>query len=293
MDNYLILQKMKVTEAGMDSSPIISGFPSLPAVMGFVHALQRLVQKRLPEVSFPKAGICSHAFDPGVHRTGEGVKPALTKNPPYARKHLEKGVPFIEEGKADMTVSIVIQIEGGSFDQASLKAQITSALPRLRFSGGTIWSPNNILIRSCAKDDEEGHKKILRSIMPGFVLQDRKDLVEKSMDAGSDALDAILDHLEVQRQNLPDHDGLSPAKSRWVRKSGEPGWLVPIAVGYKAISEVSQVKNQRDPECQHHFAENVLTLGEFIMPVRLDTVESLLWQSYIDDKEGLYLYTQQ
>jgi CRISPR-associated protein Csy2 len=124
--------------------------------------------------------------------------------------------------------------------------------------------------------------------MPGFVLQERKDLVEKSMEKGIDALDALLDHLEVTRVES-DENGQKP---EWAKKSGEPGWLVPLSVGYHALSAPGRVANQRDPGFEHCFAENVLTLGEFVMPIRLDRVEQLLWHPKIDESQGLYLYTQ-
>ncbi len=289
MDNYLIIRKMNVTEANMDAAPIVVGSPSIPAVMGFAHALERLLQSSYPGVLFTSAGISCHSFQPGIHNTGEGTKVSMTRNPPYEQKHLEKGVPFIEEGKADMQVSLILRIEGESFDGSVLRETVEGLLPRLRFSGGTIWKPQDVIFRSCPRDDEPGQKKILKTLMPGFVLQERRDLVEKSMENGLDVLDAVLDHLELRRVDSEQDDVTDRS---WERKSGEAGWLVPIVVGYRDISGTLQVPNQRDPECAHCFAENVITLGEYMMPIRLDRIDSMLWKSYVDPDHGLYLYTQ-
>lgn len=288
MDNYLIIRKMRISEASMETSPVTRGFPSIPALMGFVHALQRKLQKNHPGIGLATAGISCHTFDPSMHSTGEGLKISMSRNPPHEKKHLEKGVPFIEEGKVDMVVSVIIGIETGEFESRGLISDTTDLLPSLRFSGGTIWEPEQIRIFSCSKEDAEGQRKILRQLMPGFVLQERRDLVEKSMDQGLDALDALLDHLEVYRV---ESDG-THQKAEWAKKSGEPGWLVPVSVGYHALSAPGKVANQRDPDFEHCFAENVLTLGEFVMPIRLDRVEQLLWQPKKDETQGLYLYTQ-
>lgn len=296
MNSYLILQKMHVTEVSMESSPITSGFPSIPAVMGFVHALQRKVQGLHPGIQFSQAGISSHSFYPGVHRTGGGLKVAFSKNPPHAKKHVEtnadgsmKGVPFIEEGKAEMLVSVIIKIGGGLLDGKALAQDVSVLLPDLRLAGGKIWGAKKVIFQNCS-DTEEDQRKILRCLMPGFVLVERKDLVEKNMEQGLDALDALLDHLEISR--VVEEGDQGQERVHWRRKSEEPGWLVPISVGYHAISEPGHVRNQRDPNCLHCFAENVITLGEFIMPLRLDRVESLLWKSNVDEEYGLYVYTQ-
>lgn len=289
MDNYLIIRKMKVSEASMDTSPVTRGFPSIPALMGFVHALQRKLQTNHPGIGLTKAGISCHSFDPGMHSTGEGLKISMSRNPPHEKKHLENGVPFIEEGKANMVVSLIIRIEKDEFETQGLIDDTESLLPCMRFSGGTIWGAEQLRILSCGKDDDTGHKDVLRKLMPGFALQERKDLVEKSMDEGLDALDALLDHLEISRLETDEKE----QKPNWAKKSREPGWLVPVSTGYRALSAPGKVANQRDPDFEHCFAENVLTLGEFVMPIRLDRVEQLLWrQPRVEENQELYLYTQ-
>ncbi|WP_028573525.1 type I-F CRISPR-associated protein Csy2 [Desulfonatronovibrio hydrogenovorans] len=293
MDSYLVIQKMDVTEASMDSSPIVNGFPGIPAIMGFVHALQRKLQSGYPGILLPLAGVSCHFFEPRVRKTGWQARLSLSKNPPYLKKHVEKdkngllkGVPFIEEGKADMRVSLIIKIQGEGLNFSELKRDVQDLLPSMRFAGGTIWGAENIVCRNCG--DEADEKRLLRLLMPGFALVERRDLIEELMEDGKDALDALLDHLEIRREE--DENGQTVG---WRRKTEEPGWLVPIAVGYRAISETGQVKNQRDPECLHCFAENVITLGEFVMPIRLGRLREVLWQPSVDEAHGMYVYTNQ
>ena len=68
-----------------------------------------------------------------------------------------------------------------------------------------------------------------------------------------------------------------------------PGWLVPSAVGFQGIAELGMAKNQRDADTPHRFAEAVLTLGEFIMPYRIESIDPLLWQYHVDLENNLYL----
>ncbi len=282
---------MPVTEMSMDSSPITIGFPSIPAFMGFVHALQRKLQKKYTGLYLSDAGIACHTFEPGVYQTKQGLKISMSRNPFYQEKHLRKGVPFIEEGKADIEVSIIVAFHGDNFSSEELQKDVNSILPHLRFAGGTIWQPKQVKIVSIPWDDDIGQKKLLHQLMPGFVLLERRDLVEHSMNEGVDILDAILDHLEVRKFHA-DGEEKDGNERYWSRKSGVPGWLVPISVGYRALSPLGNVENQRDPAFKHCFAENVITLGEFVMPVRVKSLQNIMWSSYVDEDHGLYVFVQ-
>jgi CRISPR-associated protein Csy2 len=98
----------------------------------------------------------------------------------------------------------------------------------------------------------------------------------------------LLDHLQIDRVDEPNEDD----KPQWKRKCEESGWLVPIVVGYRDITGTMPVQNQRDQDSEHCFAENIITLGEFVMPVRFASVEETLWQPFIDKNNGLYAYKQ-
>lgn len=288
MDNYLILQNVTVTDMKMDSSPITRGFPSVTAIMGMVHALERKLQDNHGPIKLPKAAISCHHFDKQrLHATKEGIIPSQSKKPPYQRGLCGKlSVPFIDDARADMRFSLIMEIKADEIDILALTDEVANLLPHLRLAGGTLWNKGKIHTFSCSKDDGKGQKALLRRLMPGFVLMERKDLVEEAMTEGADALDAILDYLEVSRT---DNKEKSPA---WTKKMKVPGWLVPIAVGYRALTEAGYVKGQRDPQYKHCFAENVLTLGEFVMSYQFDMVDEILWESEIQEDQGLYIFTQ-
>ena len=69
------------------------------------------------------------------------------------------------------------------------------------------------------------------------------------------------------------------------------GWIVPIPVGYAGLSELHQggeVRNARDSETPLRFVESVYSMGEWISPHRLDSIDALLWHAETDDARKLY-----
>ena len=157
----------------------------------------------------------------------------------------------------------------------------------MKFASGDIISFRNCETLSFNenKDEDQELRKISNKLMLGHVLIERRDLVIESMKQGKDALDAVLDYLKVTHSSSVDENG----KVIWTSKRNAQGWLVPIAVGFQGISELGIAKNQRDADTPHRFAEAVLTLGEFIMPYRIESIDQLLWQYHVDLENNLYL----
>ena len=67
---------------------------------------------------------------------------------------------------------------------------------------------------------------------------------------------------------------------------------MPIATGFHGITELSQARNQRDPNVPHRFAESIVTLGQFIMPYRITNLDNMLWHYHVDLEKNLYLCQQ-
>jgi len=140
--------------------------------------------------------------------------------------------------------------------------------------------------------------------MLGNVIISRNDLMKEVMEQGQDALEALLDYLkiyhQVEKDNIeniensvsPNDKNLEDKKVKWKSYRKSSGWLVPIAVGFNGISEIAEigaVKNQRDPETPHRFAESVVTLGQFIMPYRITDIDEMLWEYEYQAENNLYL----
>ena len=124
--------------------------------------------------------------------------------------------------------------------------------------------------------------------MPGFCLVERRDLMVAAMEDGQDAIDALLDHLKVTYQSGVDEKG----NVNWTSGRKEKGWIVPIATGFQGVSDLGKAKHQRDFATPHRFAESIVTLGEFVMPYRLDDLDQMLWYYHVDQENSLYLCQQ-
>jgi CRISPR-associated protein Csy2 len=138
-------------------------------------------------------------------------------------------------------------------------------------------------------------------LTPGFALVSRHDMLAKRLgDLSADNPDAtILDAwLDLSRLNWRSEreereDGSLEIGWHMVRR--KKGWLVPIPVGYAALSplyEPGEVKNARDAGTRFRFVESLYSLGEWKGVHRLATANELLWRTEYDEENGLYLCRQ-
>lgn len=135
---------------------------------------------------------------------------------------------------------------------------------------------------------ERDHKALMRKLMPGHCLIERRELMQDAMADGQDAIDAMLDYLKVYHTSEENEQG----EITWSGHRKAPGWIVPIATGFYGISELGQARSQRDPDTPHRFAESVVTLGEFVMPYRIETLDQMQWHYHTDLENNLYLCQQ-
>ncbi|PSL09812.1 CRISPR-associated Csy2 family protein [Marinobacterium halophilum] len=295
----LVLPHLKVHNANALSSPFTIGFPAMTAWLGFIHALQRKLNANgYPELKFVGTGVMSHQCDLQTYQgPGDFVHSIIgTANP------LDKDgnrSAFIEEARCHLDVSLLIEYQA---DEATEDAVLLPDFPdvvsqhlmRMRVAGGDLQGFKTPVLPVLDDSDEQGQAKLMRSLMPGFALIERRELMQQAMEAGQDALDALLDYLTVHHTCTQDGDGNVSWKSQ--RKTNadgnRPGWIVPIATGFQGISELGEAKNQRDPETPHRFAESVVTLGEFRMAHRIKQLDEVLWHYHTDPDKNLYLCQQ-
>ncbi|HGH3281533.1 type I-F CRISPR-associated protein Csy2 [Acinetobacter baumannii] len=287
MRHFLLIPLLKLHNANAMSSPYTIGFPAMTAWLGAVHALQRKLQTKDCDVALTKVAVSCHEFNLQTYKgQGDFVHSIIgTANP------LDKDgsrPAFIEEARCHLEVSLLIEIENlGIKKREQLLKIVPDFVSSMKFASGDVLSVQKCQIIDF--DEDESHDKelrpILNKLMLGHVLIERRDLVVESMNQGRDALDAVLDYLKVTHSSAVDENG----KVTWNSKRQTHGWLVPIAIGFQGISELGQAKNQRDANTPHRFAESVLTLGEFVMPYRIEHIDQLLWQYHVDLENNLYL----
>ncbi len=280
----LILPRIKVQNANALSSPFTIGFPAITAWLGAVHALQRKLQQAgFPDVQFTSVGVISNQFDLQTHRgSGDFVASIIGTGNPLDKDGNRPS--FIEEARAHLTASLIIEYGGLDADDKDLALPIISQLihGQLKIAGGDILAFEQPYFTNTENPTDT--KKILRKLMPGYVLLERRDLMQKAMQNGQDALDALIDHLAIHHTCTQEDE-----KVLWKTGRKEKGWLVPIAVGFQGISPVGQALNQRDADAAHRFAEAIVTLGEFKMAHRIEDINTMQWCYRADLENNLYL----
>lgn len=283
LQRLLVLPRLQVQNANALSSPFTIGFPAMTAWLGAVHALQRkLHQRGFANIQFMSVGVVSHQFDLQTHRgSGDFVSSIIGTGNPLDKDG--KRPSFIEEARAHLTVSLLVEYQGLDDDKHDdfLEAIEHIAHSQLKMAGGDILAMQPPYLRNT--DSTQDTQKLLRKLMPGYVLIERRDLMIQAMENGQDAMDALIDYLSIHHSCTQ-----SDEKVQWQSARKEKGWLVPIAVGFQGISPIGQALNQRDSNVPHCFAEAVVTLGEFKMAYRIDSLSDILWRYKVDAEHNLY-----
>jgi CRISPR-associated protein Csy2 len=263
MSQYLAIHRLRVHAANALSSPLTYGFPAMTAFLGFGHALERKLRGKHPQFKINGVGTVSHAFEMLDHQAGYKRTLQLTGNPLN-----EKGErpSFVEEGRCHMTVSLVLEIDGvtGSRWQDNLAETIFA---KMKLAGGDIVALPKV-------ETLPDGRAALRKLMPGYVLMDRHDQLSAAVDDQCDALQALHKFLQIEQYSDIGPNGAV----QWRSRRAQPGWLVPISIGYRGISPLGSALNTRDTTTPHRFAESVISLGEFVLPTRLDHISDAIWR---------------
>lgn len=306
---YLVLPRLQVQNLNTISSSMTWGAPSITAAMGFMLALQRKIPFEW-EMDLLTVGMVIHDFEPQING-GFLKKFNLTRNPVGKDG---KTLGIIEEGRAHATVSLVFgaYVAGNTADNELLQErawEVYQLASGMRFAGGSIiynsqnWhSPKLQKLGDDEEADEKHLAKLKRSLLPGFALISRDDTLLahtkklQAEDAELTALDAWLDLSRINKRcfvtQAEQANGDIKETIEWKsdREKGS-GWLVPIPVGYSALSELydaGEVQNARDPNVPFRFVESMYSIGEWCSPHRLASLDEILWSSNADHDAGIY-----
>lgn len=307
IDALLVLPRIRVQNANAISGPLTWGFPSPSAFIGFTHALYRKT-KKLHDFEFGGVGIVCHSFDPQIFSPPGRYNQVfrLMRHP----NNKDGGTPaFVEEGRAHMEISLVVGLNGESlFDGGytsenpshevsnGVTALIEETMYTMRLAGGSILGarkPYVLLLPSAASDILKLTRNIARRLLPGFALISREDLLNEHLthlrqdDSQANSVDALLDMCSLTFEPQGDQ---ATEDIQWAVRS-KPGWIVPVPVGYGAISELyspKDIKNARDQQTSFRFVESLCTLGQWISPHRIADIRELLWYQSAQPDKGIY-----
>ncbi|MDD9195064.1 type I-F CRISPR-associated protein Csy2 [Aliivibrio sp. S3MY1] len=289
MSRYLLLKDISVQNANAIAG-LTYGFPSMTNFLGFAHALSR---KLSSELAITLGGVAVISHENMVHARqpkewGDYVF-ALTRNP-----LTQKGTtaPINEEGRMNMTISLLIEVHGllggAMYQEDQLVNEVENLVPKLRIAGGQITQ-----IGSISLTNKEEDKKVLRRLMPGFVLLDRSEYLTEHVknihEQGEQisVFDAWCDFYKVKYQatrveSEAEDQGELSNKAKWeFVKKPQMGYLVPIMSGFCAISplyEAGKVDNVRDTTVPVAFTEAAYGVGEWMSPHRLTNIDDAIWR---------------
>ncbi len=307
MKSLLILRNIKVENANAIAG-LTYGFPAISNFLGFTHALSRALQNKRGLWLGGCAVIC-HQHHVNAHQPagwGDYVF-ALTRNPLTKE---EKSPAFVEEGRMQMEVSLLIECDFDSddfdFDTgndkqdiAFFESYIANQAVTQRLAGGTIQNIGRVIFAELPEnlDDLANFtRRHLLKLLPGFVLVDRSDLLSahhqllQTTNPRIELMDAWLDFAALKYKAIPElKEGEAPTeqtKAKWERIAKPAGgWLVPITTGFKAISplyENGEVARSRDPNTPFRFVESVYSVGEWLSPHRVQDLEHIVWRYQAD-----------
>lgn len=287
MKKILLLPHVKAHNANALSSPYTIGFPAMTAWLGATHALQRKMnQCGFSDLRFVSVAVVSHECNLQVYKgRNDYVYSIISTGNPLDKDGNRPA--FIEEARCHLDVSLIVECEGLPFNEQELLDDLPSVMHSgWKIAGGDIESfeiPKYFVI-----SNESDHKKLMRQVMPGYVLVERRELMMDAMKNGMDAIDALLEFVKVKHRSEQKENG----EVEWTSSRAVKGWIVPVATGFQGLTELGKAKNQRDSNVLHRFAESVVTLGEFIMPYRIKNLDDMLWHYHVDLSSNLYLCQQ-
>jgi CRISPR-associated protein Csy2 len=309
----LVLPRLRVQNANAVSSPMTWGFPAITAFTGLMTALERQLGRN-GGIAFFGVGVVCHGISPQVTRDGYTRSFHLTRNPV-----LNDGstAAIVEEGRTHLDLTLIFDVELvssllGETERQHLAAQIGDVIAGMRIAGGSVVPPIPGSLRQAPQphlvlmpDDPEACRKQFRRLsrrwLPGFALVSRDDLlqarlVELQQDMPeATLLDALLDlsrlNYRAVRQQKTDRTTANAIDDvAWVTDT-PPGWIVPIPVGFATLGPLhapGAVAGARNPAVPFAFVESVYSMGQWISPHRLRTVDDLLWHTFHDSDSGLY-----
>ncbi|XAH24437.1 type I-F CRISPR-associated protein Csy2 [Xylophilus sp. GW821-FHT01B05] len=310
----LVLPHLRIQNANAISSPMTHGFPAMSAFLGFAWALGRkLAAENIPLRPVGIGAIC-HAHQEQVNDAGYVRTFHLSRNPVGKDGST---AAIVEEGRIHLDITLVIGVNGSPSDnpllreeaaQEALARRVGEIVASMRVAGGSVLPPvrgpgrriRPELVR-IAQDPEDAAKQfraLRRQWLPGFALVSRDDLLQqrlaqlRAQDPQAHALDAWLDLARFNWRPRPASGGAPPpdGKVEW-QHDHDDGWIVPIPVGYGALSSLypaGAVRHGRDQTTRMRFVESLYSTGQWIAPHRLTRLADLLWYANHQPDAGLY-----
>ncbi|MDZ4349380.1 MAG: type I-F CRISPR-associated protein Csy2 [Xanthomonadaceae bacterium] len=320
----LVLPRLRVQNANAVSSPLTHGFPSMTAFVGLMWALERRLAERRHTLStaigFDSVAVICH--DHEEQTVGDRFARAfrLTRNPVDKDGNT---AAIVEEGRIHLDITLIFGVSGNFVDvddtqRQDLACAIAETVASMRIAGGTVLASRGPAWRhkpqlEIQPQDAQASARAFRRLrgrwLPGFALVCRDDLLTRrhnelrQTEPDATALDAVLDlsrinwrapNAEPATIDSVNGEARKPeptaSKVEWQHDRTD-GWIVPIPVGYGALTDVQRpgsVRNARSPLAPLRFVESLYSVGQWIGPHHLTDVSQMLWYPDFDPEQGVY-----
>lgn len=316
----LVLPRLRVQNANAISSPLTWGFPSITAFTGLMAALARRLGVDAG-IRFQGVGVVCHGFEAQVTAGGYTRSFCLTRNPV-----LQDGstAAIVEEARVHLDITLVFEVQLSSAllndaARAACAAEVGEWVAGMRIAGGSVMPPTSgslrrpprpqlVLLAEAPDLRARQFKRLSRQWLPGFALVSRDDLLHSHLDilraSTTDTqpqptlLDAWLDlsRINYRASTTAVWNAATETSTEAVEWATDPrpGWLVPIPVGYTALSDLhapGTVAGARDSDTAFRFVESVYSIGQWVSPHRLADAAQLTWRPQHTPATGLYRCT--
>ena len=209
MSQFILINRIKVQNANAIAG-FTWGFPAITHFLGFTHNLARKLAEegRFNDILLTGCAVISHEQYVHTYRSSYDYEFTQSRNPPYLASHNKADTPpVIEEGKMNLTVSLLIGYQGNIGNrQENFISWLAKKCLLQRLAGGTILNIKSIETHTPEKDNIS---RIKRKLLPGFVLKDRSNYLEKHYfslqenNMGVELLDAWLDFITLKQKSRP------------------------------------------------------------------------------------------
>lgn len=216
MKQYILINRIKVQGANAIAG-FTWGFPAITHFLGFSHNLSRKLSntENFNDISLKGCAVIAHKHHVHTYGSSYNVEFTQSRNPPYLHSHDKAATPpVIEEGKMNMTVSLLIECDSNIGNrQGDFIEWLTTNSFLQRLAGGTILDIGCVEIHGVNDDIEV--RRLKRKLLPGFILRDRSEHLEKhyqmlqEKNPETELLDAWLDFSALKQKSRPKSDHIS------------------------------------------------------------------------------------
>ncbi|OUR59597.1 type I-F CRISPR-associated protein Csy2 [Colwellia sp. 39_35_sub15_T18] len=219
MSQYILINRIKVQNANAIAG-FTWGFPAITHFLGFIHNVSRKlsVHKSYHDIHLDGVAVIAHKHHVHTYRTGGDYQFTQSRNPAYRygeeNKYKIGTPPVIEEGKMNMTVSLLIAYDGNLGNRTDeFFKWLENTLLLQRLAGGTILTIKSLTPEYIESDTDL--RKLKRKLLPGFILKDRAEYLTahyeqlKQQDEKVELLDAWLDFSALKQKARPKSDKIT------------------------------------------------------------------------------------